>query len=97
MSFEEALKMDQALNEPELESPPQIAAPQNNSMYVYATVTILPIVIVIIAILGIPVDKEKNGTALKIVSIFLLLVSLVGMYMYHRNIDVLSIFKSQQD
>lgn len=97
MSLALAESMEQEASENVITEPViQDTSTPNNSMYIYATAIFLPILIAIIAIIGIPLNKEaKGGTFLKWFAIFLLFISLIGMYMYHKQIDVLSYFKSE--
>lgn len=71
-----------------------IMQPTNNSSnYIYITAIVLPLLLVIIAIIGIPTAKEgRTGTILKIFAIILILWSLGWMYAYHQKIDVIGAF-----
>jgi MFS-type transporter involved in bile tolerance (Atg22 family) len=100
MSLEtaKALEFDMENNIENVVEPQIVTQTQNNSMYLYATAIILPLLIAAITILGLPVDKEsKSGTFLKIFAIILIVISIVGMYMYHKQIDILALFKSQNE
>lgn len=101
MSLEVAQQMEREMEMPTTEGEPFVRPllvenTQNNSMYIYATAIILPLLIATIAIIGLPVNKEsKSGTVVKIFAIILILISILGMYMYHKQIDILSMFSGK--
>lgn len=103
-TLQEAVQMEARINEARAqELNPQLAAaaantapPQNN--VVGLTVVLIPLILALLFVFAIPVtdvaEKRRTGMLMKILSIFLILMALVGLYITHQKINVVSMVKS---